>query len=110
MGVAIFANLGLPGLAGFVGEFLIMRGVWAALPLLAIVATIGLVVTAMALLEMYGRIFHGPLLEGPPPRDVALLGREFLVALPLITLLIVLGIYPALILDVSNQALAILAR
>ncbi len=110
MGVATFATLGLPGLAGFVGEFLIMRGVWAALPLLAIVATIGLVVTAMALLEMYGRVFHGPLPGGTHPSDIKLIGREFLVVLPLIALLIVLGIYPALILDVSNQALAILSR
>ncbi len=46
MGVAMFANLGLPGLAGFVGEFFIFRGVWPTLPFFTLLSTIGLVVTA----------------------------------------------------------------
>ncbi|GAB4206145.1 MAG: NADH-quinone oxidoreductase subunit M [Roseiflexaceae bacterium] len=111
MGIALFANLGLPGLAGFVGEFFIFRGAWAALPLFTLLATIGLVVTALALLQMYGRIFHGPAdeqLSRLP--DLRIASREFLAAAPLLALLLVLGLYPAPLLDISNQAAAALAQ
>jgi NADH-quinone oxidoreductase subunit M len=105
MGVAMFANLGLPGLAGFVGEFFIFRGTWATLPFFTLLATIGLVVTAMALLQMYARIFNGPLNRrwaGVP--DMRIVSREFLAAGPLLVALLILGIYPAPIMDLANQA------
>ena len=101
LGVALFANLGLPGLADFVGEFLIFRGAWATLPLIAAVAVIGLIVLALLLLRIYQRIFNGPLDERW--RGVTDLSRfEMLTALPLLALLLVFGVYPALILDLAN--------
>ncbi|MEN9937100.1 MAG: hypothetical protein RLZZ387_3679 [Chloroflexota bacterium] len=107
-GVALFANLGLPGLAGFVGEFFIFRGAWATLPLFTLLATVGLVVTALALLRMYNNVFHGPRM---PPRDpdMRLLSREFLAAAPLLALLLLLGVYPAPIMELSNWAATALA-
>jgi NADH-quinone oxidoreductase subunit M len=107
MGVAMFANLGLPGLAGFVGEFFIFRGAWTTLPLFTLLATIGLVVTALALLLMFQHIFLGPL----NPRWSAKAGNqqppdlrpaEFWTAAPLLALLLLLGVYPAPILNLSN--------
>lgn len=59
-GVAAFASLGLPGLNGFVGEFLIFRGLFALVPWGAILAAPGLLVTAVFLLRMLQRVFHGP--------------------------------------------------
>lgn len=101
MGVALFANLGLPGLAGFVGEFFIFRGAWATLPLLTLLATVGLVVTALALLLMYRRIFLGPL--NPRWRGLPDLNAlEFWAAAPLILLLLALGLYPAPLLNLVN--------
>jgi NADH-quinone oxidoreductase subunit M len=111
MGVAMFANLGLPGLAGFVGEFFIFRGVWPSLPFFALLATIGLVVTALALLQMYGRIFNGPLnTHWQDLRDMRLVSRESLAALPLLIILLILGVYPAPIMDLANQAATALAN
>jgi NADH-quinone oxidoreductase subunit M len=111
MGVAMFANLGLPGLAGFVGEFFIFRGVWSSFPLYALLATVGLVVTALALLGMYGQIFNGPLAERRAnTSDLAVTSREFLAAAPLLIALLALGIYPAPIMDLSNQAAAALVQ
>jgi NADH-quinone oxidoreductase subunit M len=113
MGVAMFANLGLPGLAGFVGEFFIVRGTWASLPFFTLLSTIGLVVTALALLQMYGRIFNGPLnprwsgVAGV--RDMRVLSLEFLAAAPLLAALLILGVYPAPIMDLANQAATALA-
>lgn len=103
MGVALFANLGLPGLAGFVGEFFIFRGAWATLPLVTLLATIGLVITALALLLMFQRIFHGTLkanLEGTPDLSAA----EFGTVAPLLLLLLLLGVAPGLIMGISNAA------
>jgi NADH-quinone oxidoreductase subunit M len=109
MGVAMFANLGLPGLAGFVGEFFIFRGAWATLPLFTFVATIGLVITALALLRMFQHIFLGPLnprwsarAGNPQPPDIQ--PAEFWVAAPLLALLLLLGVYPALVMDLTNTA------
>ncbi|NJK82161.1 MAG: NADH-quinone oxidoreductase subunit M, partial [Chloroflexaceae bacterium] len=101
MGVAVFANLGLPGMAGFVGEFFIFRGAWATLPLFTLLATIGLVVTALALLLMYRRVFLGPLNERLA-HTPDMHPTEFWTALPLLVLLVLLGIFPALIMGLTN--------
>lgn len=103
MGMALFANLGLPGLAGFVGEFFIFRGAWATLPFFTLLATIGLVITALALLLMFQRIFFGP----PNQRWAGLPDLrpfEFWTAAPLLALLLLLGLYPAPIIGLSNAA------
>ncbi len=105
MGVAMFANLGLPGLAGFVGEFFIFRGTWASLPFFTLLATIGLLVSALALLQMYSRIFNGPLnTRWSGLADMRVASREFLAAAPLLVALLILGVYPAPIMDLANQA------
>jgi len=105
MGVAMFANLGLPGLAGFVGEFFIFRGTWASLPFFTLLATIGLIVSALALLQMYSRIFNGPLnRRWSDLADMRVASREFLAAAPLLVALLILGVYPAPIMDLANQA------
>ncbi len=60
-GLAAFASLGLPGLSGFVGEFLIFQGVFASTPWAAVVSLSGLLLTAVFLLRMIRLVFAGPL-------------------------------------------------
>jgi NADH-quinone oxidoreductase subunit M len=107
MGVAMFANLGLPGMAGFVGEFFIFRGAWPTLTLWTILSIIGLVLSALALLLMFQRIFFGPInqrLRGMPDLN----WREWTVLAPLLILLIVLGVYPMPLMAIANEtALAV---
>jgi NADH-quinone oxidoreductase subunit M len=113
MGVLMFANLGLPGLAGFVGEFFIFRGAWATLPFFTLLATIGLVVTAMALLLMFQRVFLGPLNQRwshLKTRDIGPRSLEFWATAPLIVLLLLIGVYPAPVMDITNAAAAQLVR
>lgn len=106
MGVAMFANLGLPGLAGFVGEFFIFRGAWATLPLFTGLATIGLIITALALLLMFQRAFLGPA-RGAAIRDLSPL--ELWTMLPVLALLLILGVYPMPIMGLANAAASRLA-
>jgi NADH-quinone oxidoreductase subunit M len=97
MGISIFSSLGLPGLNGFVGEFLIFKGVFPLTPWAAAISTIGLLVTAIFLLTLIQRVFCGPLKERwmkMPDLTTA----ERLLVLPSIALMFVLGIWPQFIL------------
>jgi NADH-quinone oxidoreductase subunit M len=60
-GVAVFASVGLPGLSGFVGEFLIFNGAFALTPAATAVSVLGLLLTAVFLLRMIRKVFSGPL-------------------------------------------------
>lgn len=99
--VLAFASLGLPGLAGFVAEFQIFAGTLAVYPLLAVIALLGIVVTAGLFLRMLGRLFLGPLPERW--REFPDLGRaEVLTIGTLVALVILVGVAPALVLDVID--------
>jgi NADH-quinone oxidoreductase subunit M len=102
MGIALFSSLGLPGLNGFVGEFLIFKGAFPLAPRAAALSTLGLLVTAIFLLTLIQRVFNGPLNErwrGFP--DLSM--RERLLVVPSVGLMFVLGLYPQLILGVVDQ-------
>jgi NADH-quinone oxidoreductase subunit M len=97
MGIALFSSLGLPGLNGFVGEFLLFKGVFPLAPWAAAVSTIGLLVTAIFLLTLIQRVFCGPL-NGRWAQMPDLTTAERFLVLPSIALMFVLGIWPQLIL------------
>jgi NADH-quinone oxidoreductase subunit M len=105
MGIALFANLGLPGLAGFVGEFFIFRGAWATLPFFTALAVVGLVVTALALLLMFQRIFLGPAV-GMPRTITDLRPQEFWTMAPILALSLAIGVYPGPLMALGNAAAA----
>lgn len=98
-GVALFSSLGLPGLNGFVGEFLIFRGLFDLVPWVAAAAALGLLVTAVFLLTFWQRVFHG----APGVRTAAvtdLSPREIAALAPATVLMFVLGVYPQVLLDI----------
>jgi NADH-quinone oxidoreductase subunit M len=101
MGIAMFASLGLPGLNGFIGEFLIFKGVFPLAKWAAAFSAIGLLVTALFLLTILQRVWSGPLAEqGKAFPDLTV--KERLIVLPAIVLMFVLGIWPQLLLKVIN--------
>jgi NADH-quinone oxidoreductase subunit M len=103
MGIALFASLGLPGLNGFVGEFLIFKGAFGLAPWAAVLATLGLLITAVFLLTLLQRVFNGPL--NPKWTAMADLSPvERLLVLPATVLMFALGIYPQLLIEVTNPA------
>ena len=101
MGIALFSSLGLPGLNGFVGEFLIFKGVFPLAPLAAAFSVLGLLVTAIFILTILQRVFNGPLNEKWAKFPDLTVGEIALVGIP-IGLMFVLGLYPRLVLDVIN--------
>jgi len=101
MGIALFSSLGLPGLNGFVGEFLIFKGVFPLSPWATAFSVLGLLVTAIFILTILQRVFNGPLNEKWSKFPDLTPGEIALVTAP-IALMFVLGVWPRLVLDVIN--------
>jgi len=102
MGIALFSSLGLPGLNGFIGEFLIFKGSFPLAAWATSLSVLGLLATAIFILGILQRVFSGPLNQkwiGFP--DLTLVERVALA--PVIGLMFALGLYPQLILGVVNS-------
>ncbi len=101
MGIALFSSLGLPGLNGFVGEFLIFRGVFPLAWVAATFSILGLLVTAAVILTVIQKVFAGPVPEHWA-KFPDLHGGERIALAPVIGLMLLLGIVPRLIVDGIN--------
>jgi len=102
MSVVMFSSLGLPGLNGFVGEFLIFKGSFAFAPWPTAVATLGLLFTAIVFLRAMQALFSGPLAtscNGFPD----LQRSEKWIVVPVTLLLFALGITPQFAFEIFNQ-------
>jgi NADH-quinone oxidoreductase subunit M len=106
-GLAMFSSVGLPGLTGFVGEFLVLSGTFLGKTpslvgwtweLTALAAT-GVILGAVYMLSMFQKVMFGPV-KNPKNRGLPdLTAREAFVFLPLIILFFVLGLYPKMVLS-----------
>jgi NADH-quinone oxidoreductase subunit M len=105
MGIALFSSLGLPGLNGFIGEFLIFKGTFSLTTWATALSVIGLLITAIFILTILQRVFNGPLNE-KWARLPDLTLTERVVVFPAIALMFLLGIYPQLVLGVINSTAA----
>jgi len=101
MGIAVFASLGLPGLSGFVGEFLIFNGVFGLGPWPAAVSLIGLLLTAVFLLRLIRLVFHGPVSSTMAKWQDLTPCERWLFA-PAIALIVIPGLYPQVLLQFIN--------
>jgi NADH-quinone oxidoreductase subunit M len=101
MGIALFSSLGLPGLNGFVGEFLIFRGVFSLAWVAAAVSLLGLLVTAAVILTVIQKVFTGPVAEKWVNFPDLHHGERMAMA-PVIGLMLLLGLVPQLIVESVN--------
>jgi NADH-quinone oxidoreductase subunit M len=101
MGIALFSSLGLPGLNGFVGEFLIFRGVFPLSWVAATVSVLGLLVTAIVILTVIQKVFTGPVPERWASFPDMHTGERMSMA-PVIGLMLLIGLLPQLIVDTIN--------
>jgi len=101
MGIALFSSLGLPGLNGFVGEFLIFRGVFSLAWVASTVSILGLLVTAAVILTVIQKVFTGPLPEHCQNFPDLHTGERMALA-PVIGLMLLIGLWPQLIVNSVN--------
>jgi NADH-quinone oxidoreductase subunit M len=110
-GILIFtsmASLGLPGLNGFISEFLVVRGSWPIFTLYTALAMLGLLFTGAYILKGIKKALHGPLNEAWVGHLSEINAREIFVIAPLMILMLWIGVYPGWILDVINRAVMML--
>ena len=97
------ASLGLPGLNGFVSEFMIVRGVWPIYTLFIALAMIGLLFTGVYFLKALKFTLHGPLNEKWSGKLSDINLRELFVIAPLMILMLTIGLWPSWILNLINS-------
>ena len=109
MSVAMFSSLGLPGLNGFIGEFLIFKGSFALAASFTAVAVIGLLVTAIVFARAMQALFSGPLTESCSAFPD--LGRtEKVVVVPVTLLMLAIGLAPQFVFNIINTTVIQMTR
>jgi NADH-quinone oxidoreductase subunit M len=109
MSVAMFSSLGLPGLNGFIGEFLIFKGSFPLAPWPTAVATLGLLFTAIVFLRAMQSLFSGPL-AGSCNAFVDLRQSEKWIVVPVSLLMFALGVAPQSAFNIFNTTVIQMAR
>jgi NADH-quinone oxidoreductase subunit M len=104
LALGALAAMGLPGLAVFVSEFMSIMGVYATFPVQGALAALGIILSAMYLLYMLARVIFGPI-ERPAYEKIGDAGPvEMASVVPLAVLLLVLGVFPALLMSIQRPA------
>jgi NADH-quinone oxidoreductase subunit M len=92
--IVALSSMGLPGLNGFVGEFTILLGTWAANPVWAAFAATGVILAAVYILTMFQKMFMGETNNEENKHLIDLSRRELWVIVPLVVFIFVIGIFP----------------
>ncbi len=100
--IFMLASVGLPGTAGFVGEILVLVGVYQVNTWVAALAALGVILGAAYMLWLYRRTVFGQLEKDDLKQILDMDGREIAFFAPLIVLAIVMGVYPGPFLDVMH--------
>ena len=98
------ANVGLPGTSGFVGEFLTLMGIFQVNTWVAVIATSGVILSAAYALWLYRRVVMGDLIKESLKTIKDMTKRERIIFAPLVVMTLLLGVYPALVLDIIGPS------
>src|SRR5438552_1238968 len=109
MSVAMFSSLGMPGLNGFIGEFLIFKGSFAIAASFTTLAVIGLLVTAIVFMRAVQALFSGPLAENCSAFP-DLLPREKVTIIPVTLLMFAIGVAPQFAFNIFNTTVVQMAQ
>ena len=102
--VFMLASVGLPGTSGFVGEFLVLMGLFQANVWVAALSTTGIILGATYMLFLYRRVVFGELTKEDLKDILDLDRREIVIFAPLVILVIWMGVYPKPFLDVMDAS------
>jgi NADH-quinone oxidoreductase subunit M len=109
MSVAMFSSLGLPGLNGFVGEFLIFKGSFATAASFTAIAVLGLLFTAVTFMRAMQALFSGPLAQSCNGFSDLMRGEKFVIV-PVTLLMFAIGISPQFLFNIFNATVVQMAR
>ena len=109
MSVVMFSSLGLPGLNGFIGEFLIFKGSFAMEAAFTAIATLGLLVTAIVFMRTMQALFSGPLAETCSAFPDLRLNEKWTI-IPVTLLMLAVGIAPQFIFNIFNTTVVQMAQ
>jgi NADH-quinone oxidoreductase subunit M len=104
--IITLSSIGLPGLNGFVGEFLILLGAFRTSPAMAAFAATGVILSATYMLWMFQRVNYGPVTNEKNAALPDLQPREWAVIVPVIAIAVVMGVFPNLFLRPIEPAVA----
>ncbi len=102
------ANVGLPGTSGFIGEFLVLVGIFQVNTFVALVATSGVILSAAYALWLYRRVAFGPLVKAALQTIQDMSRRERAIFAPLVVMTLLLGVYPAVVTDITGASVGAL--
>jgi NADH-quinone oxidoreductase subunit M len=102
--ITTFALLAMPGSSNFVGEFLILLGVFKTQMAIAIIASLGVVLASVYALRLFIRTMHNRVGPDVASRDLRL--RDAVVLVPVVLLIVAFGLYPQLVLERGEKATA----
>ena len=97
--IAMLSSVGLPGLNGFIGEFLILAGTFQTHPRAAILAATGVILAAIYLLWLVQKVFYGPITNDENKKVPEIAWNEVAALVPLIVLMVWIGVHPSTFLD-----------
>jgi NADH-quinone oxidoreductase subunit M len=92
--VVSLSSIGLPGLNGFVGEFLVLLGAFQTIPTFAIIGALGVILAAVYMLWMYQRVMFGEVTHEVNKQLTDLTLREVVVLVPVVLVIVWIGLYP----------------
>ena len=108
--IATMASIGVPGMNGFVGEFMVIVGTYTSEKLgqvsgiQAVGAALGVILAALYMLAMVQKVFFGPIKHKENQNLPDMNGRELVAALPLVLMIFVIGLFPRIFLDPMHDA------
>ncbi|HEV7805860.1 MAG TPA: NADH-quinone oxidoreductase subunit M [Solirubrobacteraceae bacterium] len=105
--IVTFATLAMPGSSNFVGEFLILLGVFQAKLAIALIASIGVALAAYYALRLYIRTMHNR--TGPRVEPAEMSRRDGLVLVPLVLAILAIALFPQVALDRSEKTVSSIA-
>jgi len=108
--VAIMSSIGLPGLNGFIGEFVILQGAWQVNKMWAVFSVFGIVLAAAYLLWLYQRVMFGEVTHEENKNLPDLNLRELVTLVPLVLWAFWIGIYPKPYFDVMQKPVAAIVQ
>jgi NADH-quinone oxidoreductase subunit M len=103
--ISSLASIALPGMAGFVAEFMVLTGTFQRYPIPAIIATLAIILAAIYMLWLYQRVFTGA--EVKESKNIVDLNKkQILILSPIVVLTVLFGLYPAPVVKIAEQAVS----